>query len=218
AALASFRKQWQTYPESKRSPEALLKAGEILLSRKDYRQAIQTFKKILDNYPQSESVGPATYRIGLTYLQTGDYEQAQSFFNNAIENGKSNRTKDMARLGLARVYLQLHRYPNAIEILEKVLSEADKDISAEAQFLMGEAYSGQKDWQAAVVAYLKTKYLYGNETSWVVRSVFKAGQCNEKLGRLADARRLYQSILKDYAAETEYVKKAQQRLKELVGE
>lgn len=123
----------------------------------------------------------------------------------------------MAQVGLGRVYLNLRRYPNAVETLNQVINEADKDIAAEAQYLLGDAYKGQSDCREAIVAYMKNKYLYPGEIQWVVPSIYEAAQCNETLGRLADARRLYQSLLQDYPSETEYVQKAKERIQALAG-
>ena len=105
-----------------------------------------------------------------------------------------------------------------MEHLNEVLDEADKDIAAEAQFLMGEGYKGQSDLKSAAVAYLKVKYLYGSETTWAARSVYEAAMCNEQLDRIDDARRLYNSILRDYPGESEYVEMAKARLSALVGQ
>ncbi len=67
------------------------------------------------------------------------------------------------------------------------------------------------------MAYLKTKYLYGSERRWVAKSIYHAAECNEKLGRYSDARRLYQSILNEYSDQDELVQKARKRINDLIG-
>jgi TolA-binding protein len=182
-----------------------------------YDQAISLFEQLRENFPDHDLSATATYKIGQAFLEQGNYVQAQSFFSRVLNETQDSRTENLARIGLARAYIAVKRFPVAIGEIEKVLAQADREIAAEAQFYLGMAYKGQNAFQEAVVSFLKTKYLYPSETDWIVRGIYQAALCNEELGRLGDARRLYQSILNDYASKTEYVEKAQERLQDLVG-
>lgn len=188
-----------------------------MLDQKAYTPAIEYYQRIVDGYPSSSDADEAIYKIGISHLQAGQYERAQTYFVNVVSKSSNPRTKQMARVGLARVLLQLKRYPNAMDALNQVLDEADKDIAAEAQFLLGEGYKGQNDFKSAAVAFLKVKYLHGSESTWAARAIYEAGLCNEQLERIDDARRLYSSILKEYPGESTFVDKAKERLNALVG-
>ena len=147
-------------------------------------------------------------------LGSGETDRAQGYFQEMIDKDKN---VPLAYVGLARVFTAKKQYPEALALLEKVLAQNDQEIAAEAQFLIGEVYRSQQDCQSAVIAYLKVKYLYGSAVSWVAQSLFHAAECNERLERLADARRLYNSIITEYASEKDLAEKAQQRLKALLG-
>ncbi len=121
-------------------------------------------------------------------------------------------------MGLARVHLQQENYGTARDLLDAVLTDAAPEIAAEAQYLMGESYRQQGDCNTAVVEYLKTKYLYGSEREWVVKSVYNAAECNVAIDQYDNARRLYRSILTDFPSDTTFTEKSKQRLQDLMGE
>ncbi len=217
-AMEAFAEQQQSYPEAERTPDAALYRADLLFQRKEYQKAIGLYQDIQDRFPSHPNTALAGYKIGLAYLEQNDYQNAQSTFSRVINSDSDSRATHLARIGLAQVFITLKRYPAALEQLEAIVAKADPDIAAQAQVLMGDAYRGQNDLQAAIVAYLKTKYLYGNQTAWVAKSLYSAAQCNEELGRMGDARRLYQNILNNYASETEWAQNAKNRLNSLVGQ
>jgi len=218
SAIAMFRRQWRTYPGSSRTPDAIMHAGDLRYQQGDYATAVDIYERVLRDYSKDESVGLATYKSGLAFLQMEDYDQARMFFRSVIDSEWGDHVKQMARIGLARVELQAKQYPDARALLNTVLSgTAGSRVAAEAQYLMGESYKQQGDYNTAVIEYLKTKYLYGSEKDWVVKSVFNAAECNVSIDQIDNARRLYKSIISDFPSDTTFTNKSRQRLEDLMG-
>jgi TolA-binding protein len=165
-AQTLFSKQWTTYPRAERSPDALLQAANLCFAEKNYSRAIELYEKLRTEHPKGEHAATAGYKVGLAYLEQKQYAEQKLFQPGIAERQPDAQpSAEPDRIG-AGLYRQ-QAFPAAVETLENILRVGESDIAAEAQYLLGEAYRGQSDPQAAVIAYLKTKYLYGSEsTGW----------------------------------------------------
>ncbi|MCE5269021.1 MAG: tetratricopeptide repeat protein [Planctomycetaceae bacterium] len=74
---------------------------------------------------------------------------------------------------------------------------AKTETAARAQWLIGESYFHQKNYQAALREYLKLEILYAFP-SWQAAALFEAGKCHELLGEKKEAADVYRRILKVY--------------------
>ena len=74
---------------------------------------------------------------------------------------------------------------------------AKTETAAKAQWLIGETYFHQKNYEAALHEYLRVKILY-DYPKWPALALLQAGKCRERLGEAKEAAKLYQEILKSY--------------------
>ena len=212
-ALEAYRQQWQKYPAAPRAADALYAGARLHAQRGETTQAATWYRKLIQDYPTHERKSRAAYELGLLDIGAGRLDAAETWFK-ALDSESQN---ELARLGLARIYIDKNQFAQAQALLEPLIEKSAAAIGAEAQYLLAESGRKQKNHAQASLAYLKIKYLYPELLEWVVPAIYMAAQCNEELGRLADARRLYQTLIKDYPAEAEYVAKAESRLQALVG-
>jgi cellulose synthase operon protein C len=87
---------------------------------------------------------------------------------------------------------------------------AKTETAAMAQWMIGESYFHQKNYQAAVKEYLRVDILYAYPT-WQSAALLQAGKCQELLGDRKEAQKLYDRILKKYP-DTPFAEQAKQRL------
>ncbi len=87
------------------------------------------------------------------------------------------------------------------------------ETAAMAQWMIGETYFHQKNYPAALKAYMELEMLYAYPT-WQSVALLQAGKCRERLGEMNEATQLYQKILKTYA-DTAAAKEASQLLAKL---
>jgi tol-pal system protein YbgF len=71
------------------------------------------------------------------------------------------------------------------------------EAAAEAQFMLGEAYSQQKRYSDAVNAYTATIQKFPRST-WVPEAYYKRGKAQESLGQTDAARASYELLMKTY--------------------
>jgi len=217
AAIAAFRRQWEEHPGSPASPQALFAGARLLAEKGDRSQAAIWYSKLTADYPDHELGSAAAYARGVLDIDSRQIDQAERQFRELDSADKTGPDHGLARLGLARVHIGKKQYADAQAVLDQLLEQGTPAVSAEAQFLIATILREQKELAKASLAFLKIKYLYPDELDWVVTGIFNAAQCNEELGRSADARRLYQSLINDYPAKSDYAARARERLQALSG-
>jgi cellulose synthase operon protein C len=87
---------------------------------------------------------------------------------------------------------------------------AKTETAAMAQWMTGESFFHQKNYQAAIKEYLRVEILYAYPT-WQSAALLQAGKCQELLGNRKEAEKLYGRILKTYP-DTPFAEQAKQRL------
>jgi TolA-binding protein len=87
---------------------------------------------------------------------------------------------------------------------------AKTETAAMAQWMIGETYFHQKDYEAAVRAYLRLEILYAYP-EWQAAALLQAGKCHELRGRPREAAELYTQLRKSYP-DAPFVEEANRRL------
>ncbi len=90
---------------------------------------------------------------------------------------------------------------------------AGTQTAAQAQWMVGESYMHQENYEAAMRAYLRLELLYAYPT-WQALALLQAGKCHERLGEWNEAAELYRRLLKVYP-DTKGAAEADQRLHNL---
>jgi TolA-binding protein len=88
---------------------------------------------------------------------------------------------------------------------------AKTETAAMAQWMIGESYFHQKNYETALREYLRVEILYAYP-SWQALALLQAGKCHELLGEWREAAGLYERLLTRYA-DTPAARDAAARLK-----
>ncbi|HEV3024808.1 MAG TPA: tetratricopeptide repeat protein, partial [Pirellulales bacterium] len=88
---------------------------------------------------------------------------------------------------------------------------AKTETAAKAQWMIGETFFHQKNYESALREYLRVEILYDYPT-WQAAAVFEAAKCHENLGEPKQAAELYAKVVNSYP-DSPLVKDATQRLK-----
>jgi cellulose synthase operon protein C len=83
---------------------------------------------------------------------------------------------------------------------------AKTETAAMAQWMIGETYFHQKNYEAACKEYLRLEILYAYP-EWQAGALLQAGKCCAQMGDAKQAEELYQRILKVYP-KTSFAKEA----------
>jgi TolA-binding protein len=92
------------------------------------------------------------------------------------------------------------RLDDALQSYQAVVDAPTKssDLAARAQWMRGEVYFHQKDYQAAVREFLKVDYLHKHAPTWRAAALLEAGKSYEHLDRWSDAVQAYEKLLAEF--------------------
>ena len=88
---------------------------------------------------------------------------------------------------------------------------AKTETAAMAQWMIGETYFMQREYNQAIKAYHRVEVLH-SYPQWQAAALLQAGKCHEMLGQWDEATKLYSQILQDYPT-TRVAEKATLRLR-----
>ncbi len=74
---------------------------------------------------------------------------------------------------------------------------AKTETAAMAQWMIGETYFHQKNYEAALREYLRVEILY-DFPRWQAAALLQAGKCHEQLGQIDEAKQLYRCLVETY--------------------
>lgn len=112
---------------------------------------------------------------------------------------------------LGRSLTGLARFEEARDALTRVITAdtAPPDTAAMAQWMIGETWFQQRQYERAIAAYERT--INHDAPRWHAAGLLQAAKCCEQLGRWSDAALRYQQLIRDHAA-SPYMADARSRL------
>ncbi len=122
------------------------------------------------------------------------------------------------KIQIGYYYYRLNEFDYAIQLFRKLLPEADIDNEPRIQFWIGECYFGSGQFQQAISEYLKIVYFSKPAkllSQYKVTAQYQAAIAYIKLGKLENARQLFQRIITEQGAESVFGKSAKEKLDEI---
>jgi len=184
------------YPEYK--PQALLMLGKILMQNGNYTEAERYLKK------SSTPEGMAYY--GKCLKLEGKTDEAVVVLKKLL--GKTN---GIAELELGKILAEKGKISDAVKIFEKITDLAP--VGDEAYLQLARIYRKKKDYENALMSYLKVKYLYPN-SMFISQALFEAGETAALSGDKSKARKFYKEVI-ERNDNNELVKKARRAISHL---
>jgi TolA-binding protein len=210
---------FQRAAESDKAPEkvvtqSLYEAGNEYFQRNQYDLALKAFQRIENEYPSSDLRPDASFMKGAIFFENGDMEEARNQFQFVAERFPSTLAGAKANLALVQLLLGDRRFSDARQRAQGVATTRTDELGAEAQYLIGISYGEQGNWDEAVKAFLRVRYVFPAQQTWVVKSYLALGNAYEQLKDYRRAKEAYESVLK-LEREGEAMTEAQKRLRQL---
>ena len=193
---------------------ALIDAISLYLKEKNYQQAFIAIGKAEKELGASEWAPEVAYLKATVFWENGALEEAKNQFEFVASRYGSTIQADKARVGLAKIHLRNQEYTNAQMLTHKVATSRIDEVGAEAQYLSGVTYSESKEWQSAITAFLRMRYVFPSHETWLAKAYLGLGAAYEEIRNLPKAREAYQNALK-LRSEGETGDEATRRLKNL---
>jgi len=208
------------YPDDKILAEVYLTLGNFYyLQAKQIENALLAYKNAIEQRDISDS----NLKIGMhnlikCYADLQLWDRAIALSREFLEKFPLSEDAFEKKIQIAYYYYRLNEYDYAIQSFKTILPEADIDNEPRIQFWIGECYFGKGDFQQAISEYLKIVYfskpakLLGQ---YKVTAQFQAAISYIKLGKLENAKQLFQRIITEQGSESVFGKPAKQKLEEI---
>jgi len=139
------------------------------------------------------------------------YTEALTLFEQAATTGGSQSIGDVARLFRARTLIALSRSPEAVPVLEGLMTGRDKGLDAEARVMLAEAAeaAGNPERAAKLLEELASPTkgaAYPQDAALLL-----LGGLRERQGKTEDAKRVYADLLARYP-QSPFATDAKQRI------
>ena len=206
------------YPGSNRLPEVLNSLGGLYFRSEKYDDAITMFKNALNACKDRELKKSILSNLIKTYTFTGFWDAAQATARRYVEEFPDADDIIFKKIIIGRSYINLNQFQNAVEYLRSIKREADSEIEPEIQFYIGDAYLKAGEYENAIAEFVKIPLLSKKtKLQWEASALYYSGQAYEKLGRIPDAIRMYQEIIKRPGIDLTLKKEAEKRIKQIKG-
>ncbi len=193
---------------------SLDEAAEIYSEQKLYDKAFADLSRIVKEFKDSEIYPDALYQMGNLYIENGNLADAKDEFESVISQFPATIGAVKGRLGLIRIDLADRNYQSAQVRAQEMATSRTDEFGAEAQYLLGLAFSGAKDWKTAITALMKVKYVFPTYDRWVAKSYVALGDAYIAIQDPIRAKSAFDDALK-FKKETETASEARKRLERM---
>lgn len=213
-ALPVFQRAIDAGAEGDVLLDCKLQVASALLADGKAAEAAATLKPLAAATLQGDLGVRVLVVLGEAALQAGDDATAKSAFGQVLTRFGNDALAPRALLGLGIILRKEKNYDEAHKRLSAAAEKGSGELAAHARFEMAEMLREQGKTQEAVEEYLRVVIL-GNTPTWGAAAQYRVGECYEAQGDAEKAKAAYQAVVKDFAAQTQWVKKAQGRLQAL---
>ncbi|MGM0489443.1 MAG: tetratricopeptide repeat protein [Planctomycetota bacterium] len=224
--LAAANKRWKDaveplqrlvkeYPDSSQRLPAEYWLAEAYYRRHEYGKAGKLFEKL---HEQTRDRGEAwVAMIPLRHAQglarQGRWEEAFDVASQIRARFPDFSQQHEVDYLLGRYHASRAEFSESrAAYLRVIQSETGRasETAAVAQWMIGETYFMQEQYDQAIKAYYRVEGLY-DFARWKAAALLQAGKCHEMLGRWNEAIESYSQVLEHYA-DTRFAEKANKRL------
>lgn len=164
-ALDAVQEYLKTYPRSSRINEAKTLLGKVLLSTKNYKDAVNILETIPNKTDDTREVYQrVTYYRGLEFYNERAFENSISMFMRSVNNPLDSEIEALATYWLAEAMFEVRKYGESVDTFEKFLglpAARRTDVFNYANYALG--YSAFQNDNYSKSANYFQKFLNGDE-------------------------------------------------------
>jgi len=196
--LEKYEEILKEFPRAEILPKVYLALGNINYRTEKFETAVRYYKMIVDSSsPPADVLQSAMNNLIEAYKTVGLFEAALQLTRTFIEKYPSDESVTDKRIDIGVLYEKLGYHDQSIMYLQSLLEDAEVDLEAEIRYYIGEAYFGKRDYERAILEFLKVPYLVTKKgrVDWTPNAFYMSGQSYEKMGKYDQAISMYQQIV-----------------------
>jgi TolA-binding protein len=196
--------------------QANMKLGTLNFSRENYQQALQHYYDVIENDETGKLALDAARNFAYVCKTIEEWQKAVAAYEIILERWGDSELEGNTLFDIAFCHFRDKRYPDAVEMFLAALQQLnDRELSAEAQYWIGEAWFNMADYDKAIAEFLKVSYNYSDYVQWAATAELKAGEAYSKAGEKDKAIRIYERVIDKYGEISQWGKEAQLRISSL---
>ena len=201
-------------PEESLRQLAAFWQAEVAFQRGNVKQAEERFNAITSTGSE-EWLAIVPLRQAQLAARRQDWPLALKRLEELAQRHPQHARQQEAEYLRARSLLALARFRESREVLQKIVAEkktSSTETCAMAQWMIGESYFLQQQYEAALAAYDQT-LTFDKFPNWQAAALLQSAKCCEQLKRREEAVQRYQRIVREFS-HTQYAAEAKRRLGE----
>ena len=211
----AFESLLEEFPETKRRLHAEYWIAQAYYSQHDYDSAGEKLKQLAEKVNKQREPWMAEIPLRLAQISAlqNKWDDAYEIAVEIEKDFPDFQQQYEVDYLLGRCLANRADFDAARRAYNKVIGSmagAKTETAAMAQWMVGETFFHQKNYQNAIREYLRLETLYAYPT-WQAAALLQAGKCHELLGEPEPAATLYRRILKVYP-QTTFADQAKHRL------
>ena len=195
-AIKEFNEFIKDYPGSELSANVYMTVAEIHFRGEALEEGIAAVEQAVAVANTPETSQAALSMLIASNKRMGSWDKVLRNAREYLSRFPNAADAVDKKITVGNALIRLNRYVEAVDYLKSLKFEVDSEREPEIQFYIGEAYFNAGQYDNAINEFLKIPLLsQKTKLPWEASAFYFAGQSYEKLGRSADAIRMYQEIL-----------------------
>ena len=205
-----------TYSKSENLGPVLNTLGGIYFRSEKYESAITSFRAAMEKTLTPDQKQQVLSNLIKAYSFVNFWDAALALARQYIETYPDADDIIDKKILMSRAYVYLNQVDLAVELLKETRLLADSEREPEIQFYIGDAYFQSGQYENAIAEYVKIPLLSRKtKLQWEASALYYSGQSYEKLGRIDEAIRMYDEIVKRPGIDLVLKKDAQKRINQI---
>ncbi|MFP4469482.1 MAG: tetratricopeptide repeat protein [Bacteroidales bacterium] len=191
-----------SYPKSRFTENALLRAGEINFDRQNYEAALENFRQLELNADYQSNVTTALYGQLRSHYHLDQFDEALDAADVFLQRERlTNEQIVTANYIRAKSALALERNDAAVDALQNTVELSEGDMGAEAKFLLASIRYQQGRYDRAEELIFELANDYPASEYWKARAFIMLADIYGRNGNTFQAKQTLQSIIDNYPGE-----------------
>lgn len=213
-AIENFNKVLAINIKSDIGISAAIDVSNIYLSKNDFNSALKILDNTIDAQPTSNRVPELLFLRATVEIKSGNLDAAYKTLDQIVTYYDGNIFSAKAKIELSKLEIERKNYDNALILLKELAEKRLDDIGAQAQFLIGQIYFDQNNFNDAIIAFVRVRSVYSGYDEWFTKSLLRLGDCYVKLNDKQQAREMYRAVINRHKT-GELAQEANRKLKQL---
>ena len=205
-----------TYDNHEIIPQVYNSLGGIYYAASQFENAIAAYHKAVDHPSVGQLLPVAMTNLLRCYEDVGRWQDAILLAGGLIDRFPESENHFVLQIKIGNYLMNFGDYEKARDHFKEILLHADAESTAEIQYWIGECYLNMRDYSQAIAQFLKVPYLAKpTKLDWSASAWWKAGNAYEKLENYEKAAYMYNRIIQEKGAESNFGRFARQRIDDL---